>query len=381
MKTRLLTLLLFIFIANNVNSQTNTSDYVSGLTDPTYLSMNGTDMYVLGSVNLYRIDTTINNPIPTIIYTVPENFYLVNFTINGNLIYIALENYVEATDLFLGGRIESIDLNNLAQPAEFIYSTNEYISSLTNNGSTIYFTAETLVSPPDFEPFISHLDSIDASISDPEPETIISGLSDTSVIRGMLFDNNLVYLSSSDDNDILSIDVSQPNPIANTVVSGSFARGIFKSGNQLYMANGSLITKIDVTNPSAGSTAVAINSTYQDINNGNPFFANFRDVVLVGNMVYATLLNQGKVVKAIDNTLAISEYNSDLDAISFYNNKNTIHVTGLKNNIDVKIFSLTGQNILSEKLSINNNSMDISNLSNGVYLLNIDNKKTFKFVK
>jgi len=382
MKTKLLTLLLFIFIANSAKSQTEIVDYVSGLTDPTYVVMSGTDMYVLGSLNLYSIDTTINNPTPTILYTVPNDFFLVNFTINGNLIYIALENYIQSTDTFLGGRIVSLDLNNIAQPTVDIYSTPEYISSLTNNGSTIYLAAETLTNPPNFEPFSSHLDMIDASISNPTAQTIVSNLNDTSVIRGMLFDNNQVYMSSSDDNSIFIIDVTQINqPVITEIDNLNFNRGIFKSGNELYMANGSLTNKIDLTNPSGGLTAVAINTTYQDTNNGNSFNANFRDVVLVGNTMYMTLLNQGKVVQAADMTLSTNEFDSDLMNVRFYNNANNMYVTGLNNIKNAKIFSLTGQILMSKKLSSNNNSIDISHLSSGIYLLNIDNKKTFKFIK
>lgn len=381
MKTKLLTLLILVFISNTIQSQTNTTDYVSGMSDANFLAMNGTDMYVLGSENIYRIDTTLSNPTSTVIHTVPTNFYLVNFTINGNIMYIALENYIEATDTFIGGKVMSIDLNNLTDPAQDVYATDEYISSITNNGSTIYITAETLVNPPSFEPFITHLYEINASISNPTAEVVVNNVNNTSVVTGITFDNDIVYISSSDDNEILKIDVNQSNPTVDVVTNNTFSRGIFKFGNELYLTYGSLISKIDVTNPSAGSTAVAVNTTYQDTNpnDGSLFFANFRDVVLVGNKVYATLANQGKVVQAIDMSLSTNEYN--LANITIRNTKNYIYVNGLNNAKDTNIFSISGQLLVNKKLSSNNNSIDISTLSSGIYLLNIDNEKTFKFLK
>ncbi|WP_047547652.1 T9SS type A sorting domain-containing protein [Psychroserpens sp. Hel_I_66] len=382
MKTKLLTLMLFVFISNIIYSQTSTTDYVSGVADATFLTMNGTNMYVLGSENIYRIDTTLNDPTPTVIYTVENDFFLVNFTINNNLIYVALENYIQATDTFVGGKIISIDLNNLSNPAQDIYTTGEYISSITNNGSTLYITAETMLNPPEFEPFSTHLDEIDASIPNPTAQLIVNNVTNTSVVRGNIFDNNIIYLSSTDDNEILTIDVSQSSPDVNVLASSTFSRGLFKSGNELYLANGSLINKIDVTNPSAGPTSVAINTTYEDTNDGNLFFANFRDVVLVGNMIYATLQNQGKIVQAIDTTLSLNDFSNQLSSVFTYNNKDNIYINGLDNQIhNIKIYNLTGSEILTKSVTSNKNSIEIKQLSNGMYILNIDNKETFKFIK
>ncbi|WP_366187104.1 T9SS type A sorting domain-containing protein [Flavobacterium ovatum] len=382
MKTKLLTFLLFLLISNAAQSQTNTTDYVSGVLGATFLTMNGTDMYVLGSENIYRIDTTINNPTPTTIYTVPNDFYLVNFTLNGNLFYIALENYIQSTDTFLGGKIISLDLNNLSSPAQDIYTTGEYISSITNNGSTIYITAETLLNPPSFEPFITHLDKIDASIPNPTAQVIVNNVTNTSVVKGNIIDNNIIYLSSIDDQKILTIDVSQNNPSVNTLVSSRFSRGLFKSGNDLYMSNGSLITKIDLTNPTVGSTDIAVNSTYQDTNNGSLFFANFRDVILVGNKIYATLQNQGRVVQAIDMTLSTNDFNNQLSNVFVYNKKNELYINGLNNqNHNIEIYTISGQKIVSKSISPTNNTIDINSLSTGIYILKIDNQFIQKIIK
>ncbi|WP_026976419.1 T9SS type A sorting domain-containing protein [Flavobacterium tegetincola] len=384
MKIKLLSLFFVLLLSNTIYSQTNTTDYASGLTDATYLKMNGTDMYVLGSQNIYKIDTAASNPTPTVIYTVPSGFSLVHFTINANLLYVALENYIAATETFLGGKIIAVDVNNLSNPAQDIYTTSEYISSVTNVGATLYITAETLLNPPSFEPFMTHLDVIDASVASPTAQTLVTNVTNTSVIGGSVYDNAIVYLSSQDDDEILSINVSQAVPTVTTFQTFSFSRGLFKLNNELYMSNGSLIKKIDVTNPSAGSNSVAVNAAYQDTNpnDGSLFFANFRDVVVVGNTIYATLKNQGKVVQAVDTTLDTKDFNNQLSEISLYNNQNQVSVNGLTDeSYNVRIYSLTGAEMIEQNISPDENSIDISQLSNGMYLLTIDDQQTYKFAK
>jgi hypothetical protein len=306
---------------------------------------------------------------------------LVNFTINGNLIYIILEIYIQATDTFLGGKIVALDVNNLSNPVQDIYTSSEYISAIANDGSTLYITAETLTNPPNFDPFITHLDEIDSSISNPTAQLVVNNVTDTSVVTGITFDNGDIYLASSDANEILKIDVNQSNPTVDLLTDFTFSRGLFKSGNELYLSYGSLITKIDITDPSAGSTAIAVNATYQDTNpnDGTQFFANFRDVILVGNKVYATLANQNKVVQAIDVTLSTNEFN--VLETSIYNNKNYVYINGLTTPKDTQIFNVSGQLLMNKTVSPNSNSIDISTLSSGIYVMTVDNQKTFKFIK
>lgn len=373
MKTKLLSLLLFVLLSSTIKSQTSTTDYVAGVVDATYLTMNGTDMYVLGSTNIYKIDTTVSNPTPTIIYTTQSDFFLVNFTTNGSLLYVVLENYIVATDTFVGGKIISLDLNNLSNPTQDIYTTGEYISSITNNGTTVYITAETPTNPPNFEPFTTHLDEIDASSPNPTAQVIVNNVTNTSVIRGSVFDNNTIYFSSSDDEQILTIDVSQSNPTVGILLNNSaFSRGIFKSNNELYISNGNSINKLDVTNPSAGLTVIAVNDTYQDTNDGNTFFANFRDVALVGNTVYATLQNQGRVVQAIDMTLSTNNIEV-INDFSIYPNptKGLIEIQSSIAVKNVSIYNSTGRLIRQ----FNTSRIDISNLETGLYLVEI---KTIK---
>ncbi|GIZ10181.1 T9SS type A sorting domain-containing protein [Flavobacterium sp. UMI-01] len=382
MKTKLLSLLFLLVFSTITYSQTEGTDYASGMDDPTIMVANGTDLYVMGATNIYKIDTTSPTPTPVSIYNTAADHYLVNICINGNTMYMAQENYQVSTDSFLGGRIFSLNLSNLLAPASLIFTSPEYISSLTNNGSIIYFTSETLTNPPSFEPFTTHVDKIDASTPSPIAETIIANLNTDSVARDIQFYNNQLFISSADDSVIFNIDVTQGTPTAQTLLSGlSFNRGIFLHNNVLYFAGGHLINKFPLDSSLSSPIAVAKNTTYQDSNNGSPFNANFRDVAIIGNTIYMTLSNQGKVLKVVDTSLGTDEFASNFNDITIYNTKNKLYASGFEDTVNTTIYNLSGQKLISKKLSPNNNLIDISTLSKGVYLFNIENQKTVKFIK
>ncbi len=382
MKKTLLFIFLIVTIVCKVRSQTEISDLAAGLSEPSYLVTSGTDLYVIGSNNLYKVDTTINNPTPEIIYTTPADFFLVNLAINGSELYLVLENYVIATDTFLGGKISSLDLNNPTNPPVDIYTASNYISSLTNNGDTIYFTEEILVNPPDFEPFTTDIKSIESNGMN--IQTLVSDFLDTSVTRGMVYTDDTLYLSSSDDNTVYSVDVLQANPTPSVSVDNLlFNRGIFYLGTELYVTEGNLLRKYDLSdpNPTTTATTIAENTTYEDMNNNMPFFANFRDVVIIGNTAYMTLRDQGLVVQAEDTTLSLDSFNSNNDLeIKYFDNK--LHISGLKEKTsETVIYDLSGKKLLSKSININNNTINTKFLATGVYILLVENQTIFKFVK
>ena len=49
----------------------------------------------------------------------------------------------------------------------------------------------------------------------------------------------------------------------------------------------------------------------------------------------------------------------------------------LKKDVNVNIYNVLGKLITSEKVNTNNNSIDISNFSKGIYLLKINSGKRF----
>ncbi|GAA4891851.1 hypothetical protein GCM10023311_15330 [Flaviramulus aquimarinus] len=371
MKTKLLTLFTFFLFFLSTYAQPNTEDYISGLDDPNGVFVNGTDLYVYGFNNIYRIDTTAPSSVANIIYTSETDFFITNIVMNGTKLYIAQENYIEATDTWLGSRIVSLDLNNLAAPVEVIYSIMEYISALTIDGNTLYFSSETLINPPAFEPFFTHIDKLDISQSNPSAVNMVPNISNDGVVKDIILHNNNLLISITDDQKIYSVDTTVNSPSVETVVDGlNFNRGIFKNGNELYVADGFQVKKIELDNGLASLVTVAQNTTYEDMNNGMPFFANFRDVALIGNRMYMPLQSQGRIVSAVDATLSVDKLTTS--RFNFYpnpaNNQFTIQLDTSVQLQKVSIYNTLGQYIYStNKLKVHT-----SHLKSGIYFIEVE---------
>ena len=87
----------------------------------------------------------------------------------------------------------------------------------------------------------------------------------------------------------------------------------------------------------------------------------------------------------ITETLSVDEF--DLSTFKHFYNKD-LKVLNLESSnqplTNVEIFSITGQNVLQKNLSSTTGSIDVSQLSNGIYLAKVNiggNMQTIKFVK
>lgn len=103
--------------------------------------------------------------------------------------------------------------------------------------------------------------------------------------------------------------------------------------------------------------------------------------MLIGDNLFMSLSNQGKVTTALEPSLSTKQSNLDSKTISISNSKTKLIVSKIENNLTVKVYNLSGQLILTKKLSTNENSIDISSFNEGVYLLKTDNNQVFKFIK
>ena len=81
-------------------------------------------------------------------------------------------------------------------------------------------------------------------------------------------------------------------------------------------------------------------------------------------------------------TLGIDDLHNE-NQISFYPNpaNTTINFPGISEESNVQVFDLTGKKLMDSKMNINSNSMDVSQLSQGIYLVKINNRFAGKLVK
>jgi len=368
MKTKLLFTFLFIVIFSASYSQQIASDYLSGLENPSAIINKGNILYVQGAKKLYEINTASGSPAANVIYTSGNDFYMSNLTISGNIIYISEENYIESTNTYIGSRIITLDTNNPGATVNVIYTTPQYVSALAITGSTIYFSAET--APDAEDKFTVQVKKID--ITNPAvAEVVVNNLTQDKEATDMAFYNNNLLISVGGHSKVFGFDTTETViTVSEYLNSLTNSKGVFVNGNTLFIVEGNRIGTKPL-NIQASLTYVAQNTTN----------ANFRDVVLIGDKLYMTLLNDGKVVSVQDASLANDKFDEALKTVSIYNSKTSLVLSGLENNHTATIYNVSGQLICTKALSPNENSIDLSSFNNGAYILKLDNQQTFKFIK
>lgn len=95
----------------------------------------------------------------------------------------------------------------------------------------------------------------------------------------------------------------------------------------------------------------------------------------VGNNASARLYRNGSA-------LGIADFLAE-NQISFYPNpaNNLLNFQGISEESNIQVFDLTGKKLIDRKLDVNSTSVDVSQLSQGIYLVRISNKFSGKLVK
>lgn len=376
------TLVLILILSVNFSFAQQFTEYLSGLNGPTKMTVDGTTIYVNGYENIYTVNTTASSPAANLIYTLPANFYAYKTEKLGNSLFILVENYIESTDSFIGTRIVKLDVTNLAAGTQAVITSSNFISSFTLSGNTIYYTEEIETAP---DVFTINILSFDATQASPTPTQNYSNLN-IDVVDDMKVHNNNLYLSCGHIEKIFKLNLSSsasvPVEYLNTSVL-NFNKGIFISSvGDLYITNAHQLAKIDLNNSIASLQLIGENTTYQDNEGSGPFFANFRDIAMIGNKAYLTLENQGRIVTLIDTFLGTSDFSKN--AVSLYPNP-VVSDVFIANNTDFnqfEVYDLTGKRIKNG--TIETNAIDFNEVSTGIYLLKLngnEKQKVFKIVK
>lgn len=188
---------------------------------------------------------------------------------------------------------------------------------------------------------------------------------------GLVLNGNDLYIAEIGGNRILKIDITANTLTATEVVTGlNGPIGLELNGNDLYIAEaGGKISKMDIT---------ATTPTATDVLKGLNRPAGLQ---LNGNDLYIAEANGNKISKFNLPSLSVEDYHLrhrvylyPNPAISF------IQVSGLTKIEEFKIYNLLGEEVLKGKI-LNNKNINIQALSNGIYILKIDNGSMQKFIK
>mgnify|MGYP003575127816 CR=1 FL=1 len=376
------TFVLILALWANFSFAQQFAEYLAGLNGPTKMTVDGTTIYVNGYEDIYTVNTTAANPSATLIYSLPANFYAYKTEKLGNNLFILVENYIESTNTFIGTQIVKLDVNNLAAGTQAVVTSSNFISSIALSGNTPYYSEEIETAP---DVFTINILSFDATLASPTPMQNYANLN-VDVVDDMKVYNNDLYLSCGHVEKIFKINLmssaSVPVEYLNTSIL-NFNKGIFiSSAGELYITNAHQLAKIDLNTPGASLQLIGQNTTYQDNEGSGPFYANFRDVVLIGNKAYLTLENQGRIVTLIDTFLETPDFSKNRAVV--YPNPVMSTVT-IANNADFsqfELYDLAGKKI--KEGTVENDALDFSAVSTGIYLLQLQGngkKQTIKLAK
>ena len=363
MKTKL----LFIFLIATFYSQAQVVDFITGLSnEPNRLIIDNNIIYVKGVASpgeIIEIDLSNSSPSANVLFnslpTGPNTFEIGSIAKDGNIVYLSYvnSNTGEST-------LASFDINKPTVLNDIVSGLG-FVPALDLYNDELYFTDENLSGGG------TSLKKIDITISNPPVNTVLTGLTNP---QDMEFNGNILYIGDKDAPDkIYSVDVTQTSPVLNTFIDNVNVRGVYVYNEFLYFSDSGIIKKAPFSNPSNITTEAIDNDSNTE---------SLRDVVLSGSILYMAQETAGKIVTKEDLTLSVNEFDTELENISVYNNENEVSIKGLTDsNSNITIYTLNGKHLLTQDVNSNNNAIDISVLSNGIYLLKIDNKKTFKFVK
>ena len=176
---------------------------------------------------------------------------------------------------------------------------------------------------------------------------------------GLVFNGNDLYFTEANIGKISKIDITEATPTAAAVASGlSSPYTLALNGNDLYIAEytANKISKIDIT---AGGTST-------DVVTG---LFGPEGLALNGNELYIAEIPANKISKiAIGATAGIDDQNQ-LD-ISIYPNPTSdmVYIGGNYTQLKVVIYNILGKEVINKSIT---NSIDISHLENGVYLMKL----------
>jgi hypothetical protein len=362
MKKNYLNWLFLFLISPLIYAQTTA---VSSLVNPSRIAIDGTTLYTTnydneaigtGTVsvaNIATIPTTSSNIVTGL--TGPYGLY-----INGNDLYIIDYNNIYVKDLTAG--VQNVaDLTIITAVADG--------ADLTYKDGYLYYTQYSLGGAPGVYRVL---------IGGGTPELIVNGVSGPT---GIVFDNDILYISCYDTHAIYKVDISGytvGSPI--TATSGNIiansgivqADGLYLDGDILYISAYSGVSSIDVTEIAPITPMIVVAGP-----TGNPAAA---DVELVGDYLYIANINANNITQFDLNTASVSDF--ETFKLSMYPNPTNdfIKITGLTTEQHYIITNVLGENVQSGEVSQNEN-INVKNLQNGVYFVKLTNGATLKLLK
>ncbi len=275
MKNYYVLLGLFFSLLTTVSAQT--TEILTGLSNPRGLAVNGNDLYIveIAANRVVKIDLTQTNPTPVEVVTGLDTPRELVF--NDDTLYITENNRISKVDITSTLPATRQDFfNGLAFP-QGIFVYNNYLYGVSGAPANII--------------------KFDLSSNNPTAELVINGsIAGFTGISDFVRIDNDVYIA--DFGQILKFDVTEANPtVENVITPEDFPgitganSGISRIANTIYFvkSNTREILSFDITDPTG---TISLLTTLNDISNTSP-----SDITVFDNNLFIADVGNDRIIK------------------------------------------------------------------------------------
>jgi DNA-binding beta-propeller fold protein YncE len=283
----------------------------------------------------------------------------VGLAVHGNDLYVAEPE---------GDEILKVDLTASTPVAmDFITEGLVFPSALIVHENNLYISEYNEVVSGS-----SRILKVDLTAATPEATEVVGGLTELELMA--IYGNDL-YVSENASDNIIKIDLTSETPTAIEVVSVHSPASLALYENELYIAsngyeNGKIV-KIDLTAETPVLADVLTTGS-----------ENLRQLVVVGDILYIADADLGKIFKLDLTTLSVADIPNELSNLGISPNpaSDFLQVSGIKAMEKYAIYNVLGAKIQEGTLN-DEKQIDLKKVPKGIYLLELKNTKTIKFVK
>jgi len=347
-----------LLICSCIKAQT--TETIAKIEGASKLLVIGDDLYIAEASikntenKIFKIDLTSSTATPIEVVTglkAPRGL-----AYKGNYLYISEAN---------GDKISKIDITSATPSLTDVITGLDSPRGLAFKGNDLYFS----------EYGSGKVSKIDITSTTPTSTEITKGLDGPG---GITFKGNDLYITQLvGASTVVKVDITDVSPTTTNVTTAlkSPAEVIFK-GNNLYISEylGSKISKLDIT---TGSTIPTDAITELSFPSG---------IVVYGNDLYITeivFFNPDRIVKtSLSTTLSTLEVDFKKSQFKLYPNPTTdfITISGLETSENYEIYNSVGSSVKKGRV-LNQQKIDLQNLSKGFYVIKFENNSIKKFLK
>ncbi|WP_353780252.1 T9SS type A sorting domain-containing protein [Winogradskyella sp. 3972H.M.0a.05] len=333
-------LLLFAVLFNLVlSANAQVEQVVYSYPEVDFIFMDGTTLYYSNSDEEIRyIDITQEDP----------TSILFNSTLDGPAGFEKKDGFLYVAEFFFG-RIMKFDLSETNPSPIFVTSAGSSPNNLKFVGDKLYYT-----------------DNNGDQVLSYDLSDEINPVQDLGYVNncvGIDYKDGYLYVSTGNQGGIQRLDLSDTNAEWEEIISGlGWILGIEFLGDELYIASvsGDSVIKVDITaNPLVAVEVVG------GLDNPN-------DIAFDGDIMY---IAEDNFISRVDlSTLSIGEFNP-INPISIVPNpaQDVISISNVRENTDYEIFDIRGRSLKKGQVFPNSNSVDVSTLSKGHYIISLNN--------